>query len=130
MSDLQSGNTPITSRRRMQVVAEREVPDAAAPEPAGITTTTPTTTSSTLSPAATTISDELIGRQAWRAGVIGSLTVAIRILAARSILLFAVLGAIGLAWLALSAADYVRLVALALYTVSVVCPLIWLASKS
>ena len=109
----------------MQVVSEREVADP--PElPA------PTTTTSTMSSTSsqTTTSDELISRAAWRAGVIGSLTVAIRILAARSILLFAVLGAIGLAWLALSAADYVRLVALALYTVSVVCPLIWLSSKS
>ena len=105
----------------MQVVAEREFPDAPA-----VVTTTPPTISSTSSQT----TNELIGRAAWRAGVLGALTVAIRILAARSILLFAVLGAIGLAWLALSAADYVRLVALALYTVSVVCPLIWLSSKS
>ena len=129
MSDQASGDMPRTSnRRRMQVVAEREVAD---PEPAVATPMTTTPPSSISSPPQTTTStDELIARAAWRAGVLGALTVAIRILAARSILLFAVLGAIGLAWLALSAADYVRLVALALYTVSVVCPLIWLSSKS
>lgn len=128
MSEAQSENTPGTSsRRRMQVVAERVVPDAPAAEPAAPTTTPQTTTSSTLSPATT---NELIARQAWRAGVLGALTVAIRILAARAILLFAVLGAIGLAWLALSASDYVRLAALGLYTATVVIPLIWLAGKS
>ena len=110
----------------MQVVAEREVADP--PELPAPTTTTPTTTSSIS--LQTTTSDELISRAAWRAGVLGSLTVAIRILAARSILLFAVLGAIGLAWLALSASDYVRLAALALYTITVVGPLVWLAGKS
>lgn len=127
MSDQQSVSTPeISSRRRMQVVAERVVAD----EPQAPTTTAQTTTSSISLQTTTSNSDELIARAAWRQGVLGALAVAIRILAARSILLFAVLGAIGLAWLALSAADYVRLVALALYTVSVVCPLIWLASKS
>ena len=108
----------------MQVVAEREVPDAPPATP------TTSTTSSTLSPAPTTSSDELVSRLAWRNGVLGALTVAIRILAARAILLFAVLGAIGLAWLALSSSDYVRMAALALYTITVVVPLIWLAAKS
>ena len=83
-----------------------------------------------MSPATTTSSDELVSRLAWRNGVLGALTVAIRILAARAILLFAVLGAIGLAWLALSSSDYVRMAALALYTITVVVPLIWLSSKS
>lgn len=62
--------------------------------------------------------------------MLGALNVAVRILAARAILLFAVLGAIGLAWLALSSSDYVRLAALALYTLTVVCPLVFLASKA
>ena len=79
---------------------------------------------------ATTTSDELVSLLAWRNGVLGALTVAIRILSARAILLFAVLGAIGLAWLALLSNDYVRMAALALYTITVVCPLIWLSSKS
>ena len=129
MSEVRSGNMPqISSRRPMQVVAEREVADP--PELPAPTTTPQTTTSSISSPARTTTSDELIARQAWRAGVLGALTVAIRILAARSILLFAVLGAIGLAWLALSSSDYMRMGALALYTITVVVPLIWLSSKS
>ena len=127
MSDQQSVSTPeISNRRRMQVVAERVLPDPAV-EPAAPTTTAPTTTSSI---SLQTTTSELVARQAWRQGVLGALTVAIRILAARSILLFAVLGAIGLAWLALSSSDYVRLAALALYTLTVVCPLVFLASKS
>lgn len=62
--------------------------------------------------------------------MLGALTVAIRILAARSILLFAVLGAIGLAVLAISGGDYPRLAVLGLYTVTVCGPLVWLAGKS
>ena len=107
----------------MQVVAEREVPDAPPAPPT-------TSTTSSISSPQTTTNDELLSRLAWRQGVLGALTVAIRILAARAILLFAVLGAIGLAWLALSSSDYVRMAALALYTITVVVPLIWLSSKS
>lgn len=126
MSEARSGNTPPTSSRRpMQVVAEREVADP--PELPAPTTTTPTTISSTLSPATT---NELVARAAWRAGVLGSLTVAIRILSARAILLFSVLGAIGLACIALGNPDYIRLGVLALYTLTVTCPLVWLAGRS
>lgn len=88
------------------------------------------TISSTSSPPATTTNDELVSRLAWRNGVLGALTVAIRILSARAILLFAVLGAIGLAWLALLSNDYVRIGALALYTITVVGPLVWLSGKT
>lgn len=127
MSDLQSGNTPTTSRRRMQVVAEREVAD---PEPVVDTTTTKTTISSISSPAQTTTNtDELIARVAWRQGVLGALAILLRLLAARMILLFAVLGAIGLAWLALSSSDYIKLAALAVYLAGALLPLVWLASR-
>lgn len=126
MSDQQSVNTPeISSRRRMQVVAERVLPDPAV-EPAAPTTTAPTTTSSI---SLQTTTSELVGRQAWRQGVLGALTVAIRILAARAILLFSVLGAIALACIALSDPDYIRLGVLALYTLTVTCPLVWLAGR-
>ena len=111
----------------MRVVGERQVLDAL-PEPAPAAPTTPiSTTSSTSSP---TTTDELVSRLAWRQGVLGALTLAIRILSARAILLFAVLGAIGLAWLALSSSDHVRLAALALYTITVVGPLVWLSGKT
>lgn len=128
MSDLQSASTLETSsRRRMQVVAERVVAD---PEPAGITTTAPTTTSSISSQTTTSSSDELIARAAWQRGVFAAFSVAIKILAARAILLFAVLGAIGLAVLAISGGDYPRLAVLGLYTITVCGPLVWLAGKS
>lgn len=108
----------------MQVVAEREVPDA----PLADTTTPPT--SSNYSQTTTSNSDELISRAAWRAGVLGALTVASRILAARAILLFSVLGAIALACIALRDPNYIRLGVLALYTLTVTVPLVWLAGRS
>jgi hypothetical protein len=57
------------------------------------------------------------------------LNVAAAILAARMILLLAVLGAIALAWMALQAHDLLRLAVLAVYTVTCVGPLIWLSSR-
>lgn len=124
MSDQASESMQATSRRRMQVVAERVIAD----EPQAPTTTATTITSPT-SPQQTT-TNELVAGAAWRAGVLGSLTVAIRILSARAILLFSVLGAIGLACIALGNPDYIRLGVLALYTLTVTCPLVWLAGRS
>ena len=105
----------------------RAVPEHVVPDEAPATTTT--IPSSPSSPPQTTTTNEVLARYAWQQGVIGSLRVAALILAARAILLFAVLGAIALAVIALSASDYVRLIALALYTVTVVCPLIWLSGR-
>lgn len=121
MSEVRSNDTPPISKRRMQVVAEREVAD-----PPETMTTTPSLISS---PPQTTTSDELIARAAWRHGVFGALAVLLRLLAARMILLFAVLGAIALAWLALSSSDYVKLAALAVYLAGALLPLVWLASR-
>lgn len=132
MSDLQSGNTPITSRRRMQVVAEREVPDAPAVEPAGITTT-PTTISSISSPAQTTtntdLNAELISRYAWRQGLLGALAAINQVLAIRAVLLVSVLGAIFLAYLALAQDDVFRLGVLAVYCAVVVAPIVALTYR-
>jgi hypothetical protein len=86
--------------------------------------TSPTTPSAT-----TTNIDELIGRAAWRQGILGGLTIAVRILAARSILLFAVLGAIALAYMALARGDVLRLAVVGVYLVGAVLPLVWLASR-
>jgi hypothetical protein len=72
---------------------------------------------------------EFIHRAQWKAGVIGGLNVAALVLSVRLILMIAVLGAIGLAWMALSTHDLVRLVALALYSLTVVLPLVWLAGR-
>jgi hypothetical protein len=109
----------------MQLVGERVTPEADAPS----ATTIPTPpSSSSPSPTATT-TNELISRYAWRQGVLGALTVAIRILAARAILLFAVFGAASLAYLALELGDYLRLAVLGVYLIGAVLPLVWLASR-
>lgn len=51
------------------------------------------------------------------------------VLAARSILLLATIGGAALTWLALAQPDVRRLAALAIYTVTIELPLVWLASK-
>ena len=72
---------------------------------------------------------EMIHRTAWKAAVLGTLNAAVRVLAARNIVLVATLGAIFLTWLALRAPDPYRLGALAIYALGVLVPAVWLASK-
>ena len=123
MSDQASESMQATSRRRMQVVAERVIAD----EPQAPTTTATTITSPT-SPQQTT-TNELIARAAWRQGVFGALTVLLRVLAVRSILLFAVVGAVVLTYIALAQGDVLRLAVVAVYLICGVLPLVWLASR-
>ena len=59
----------------------------------------------------------------------GGLNVAVAILAVRLILLIAIGGAIILAIMALQAAEPLRLAAVAIYTATVVLPLVWLAGR-
>ena len=61
--------------------------------------------------------------------MLGALQIAIRILAARFILLLAVTGAIILTWLAVGGHDYLGLIAAAGYSALVVAPLVWLVSR-
>jgi hypothetical protein len=61
--------------------------------------------------------------------VIGALNVLAMVLAARMILAIAVLGAIGLAMVALKSESPIHLAALGLYTVTVILPLVWLAGR-
>jgi hypothetical protein len=82
-------------------------------------TATPSPTTAT--PSATT--------DAYRAGLIASLNVISAILAARAILALSVLGAFVLALETVGADSPVRLVPLALYALTIVCPLVWLASR-
>ncbi|HEX3524242.1 MAG TPA: hypothetical protein VHT52_19400, partial [Stellaceae bacterium] len=75
---------------------------------------------------------EFVARGAWKAGVMGSLNVLFVILAVRAVLFLAVIGAIVLARAALAAAPAVQqpaLVLLAVYCVTVVCPIVWLSSR-
>ena len=91
--------------------------------PQPIQTTTATT------PPDPRLVQEIISRAAWKQAVMGSINVAVAILAARMILGLAVIGSIGLSWLALSQADPYHLIAVAVYSVTVVLPLVWLAGR-
>ena len=123
MSDTQSD----LPRRRMQLVAEQQVPDPVQGSPAALPSPRPTTQTPRALPPE--LQQELQARAAWRAGVIGSLNVAATILAVRLILLLATLGAFALAYLAIQAAQPMQLGAVALYLAGVVLPLTWLASR-
>jgi hypothetical protein len=60
--------------------------------------------------------------------MLGAINVLALVLAARLILLVAVCGAIGLAYLSLIEPDPYRLGALAIYSTVIVVPLIWLST--
>lgn len=66
---------------------------------------------------------------AWKQGLIGALNALTTVVAARMIVLVAVLGGIGLAWLALQAPDPYKLGALAIYALFVLVPTVWLAGR-
>lgn len=78
-------------------------------------------------PTMTPTSPETLHRAAWKAGVMGALNLIVAVVAVRIILLIAVGGAIWLTYLALQAADPMRLVALGVFCVTVVIPSVWLA---
>ena len=61
--------------------------------------------------------------------MIGAVNVMVQILAVRMILLLGVIGAFALGWGALAQDSPLRLVALGIYTATVVLPLVWLASR-
>ena len=110
-------------RRRMQLVAEQQLPDPPAASPSPIPQNQ---TPRTLPPE---LQQELQARAAWRAGVIASLNVAATILAVRLILLLATLGAFALAYLAIQTAQPMQLGAVALYLAGVILPLVWLSGR-
>jgi hypothetical protein len=87
---------------------------------------TPASTPRTTSP---NLQAEYVHRAAWKAGVLGAINVAVAVLAARLVVLVAVIGGIALTWLALAVPDPVRLGALGIYCVAVVIPCIWLAGR-
>jgi len=107
----------------MTLVHENVVEDAPPPTP------TPTIANSTTS--STRIdADELISRAAWQQGLLGALAAINRVLAARAILMLAMVGAIGLAVMALLQGDYLRLAVLGTYLIGGLLPLVWLSSRS
>lgn len=72
---------------------------------------------------------EQVHRTAWKAAVLGALNVLILITSVRIIVLVAVGGGIALASMALTTPDPWRMGVLAIYTVAVVIPVVWLASR-
>lgn len=72
---------------------------------------------------------EQITRTAWKAGVLGALNVLVVVIAVRLIVLVAVTGGIVLTATALNNPDPWRLGALAIYSIAVVIPVVWLASR-
>lgn|SRR5215472_2730892 len=119
---------PRSNRRQMTLVTESEIPDP--PAPPNPTPTTPSSTTSATASPTRIDADELISRAAWQQGLLGALATINRVLAARAILMIAVLGAIGLAYEAVSESDILRLIALAVYLVAGLGPLVWLSSRS
>lgn len=67
-------------------------------------------------------------RAAWKAGVLGALNLVSRVLAARVIVLIAVLGGIMVTYPALHQPDWFRVVILAVYCAGVVLPAVVLAA--
>ena len=122
LPDRPSENTPPRSPPPMQVLGERRIAEE-----------TPTLTAIASGPktAATppNIATEYVHRAAWKAGVLGAFNAMALVLAARIAVLVAIGGGIALTWLALSNPDPYRLGALAIYSLSVVVPTIWLAGR-
>jgi hypothetical protein len=71
---------------------------------------------------------EFVHRAAWRAGVLGAINVLARVLAARLIVLIAVIGGIVLAYPALGKPDWIMVVILGVYCAGVVAPAVILAA--
>lgn len=71
---------------------------------------------------------EFIHRAAWKAGMLGSINVLVKVLAARAIVMIAVIGGIVLALPALNQPDWFRVGILAVYCVGVVFPAAVLAA--
>jgi len=71
---------------------------------------------------------EAVHRAVWKAGVMGAINVLVAVIAVRLIVLVAVMGGIGLAYMALQEPDAYRLGVVALFGGFVVLPVVWLSS--
>jgi hypothetical protein len=117
---VQSENTRPPSKP-MQLVGERRFPDPPQPSLQNLISAA---TNQTTPPS---LPQEYMHRSAWKAGVMGAFNAMATVLAVRLILLVAVIGAIGLSWLALQSPDVMRLGVLGVYCGAVVVPSVWLA---
>ena len=128
-ADQPSENMPPRSRAPMQLVAEKALPDPPASLSSLIAAQTTAQTSSTPKPGVSRETGEYVHRAAWKAGVMGALNLLAVVLAIRLTLLVAVAGAIYLTIVAANAPDPYRLGAVGIYTLLVVGPMVWLASR-
>jgi ABC-type polysaccharide/polyol phosphate export permease len=72
---------------------------------------------------------EFVRRAVWRQGVLGAVNVLALVLAVRLVVLVAVSGGIVLTLISLRDSDVYHLGALAIYSVFVVIPIVWLAAR-
>jgi hypothetical protein len=112
----------------MELVAEKQIP-----EPAGLSQliASAATTAQT-PPKPTAQQGEYMARSVWKQAVLATINVLVAVIAVRLVLLVAVVGALVLARAALEAAPIAQqpaLVMLGVYCLTVVVPLVWLASR-
>jgi hypothetical protein len=124
--DPPSPGTQARSRAPMQLVGERQTPDAPSSTPRS--ETLQETIQRATTPTPTNVQAEFVHRRAWKAGVLASINVLVMVLAARMLVLVAIGGAIALTWYALESPDPYRLIALGIYSLLVVVPSVILAA--
>jgi hypothetical protein len=128
-----SSNTSRPSRRPMEVVAERQIPDqptsqgTASPMSQPMTNASPMTTIRGMTATPESLSPE--PRNPRLDGVMGAINVLALVLSARLIVLVAVAGAIGLSVVVLEHPDPYSLIALGVYHAGCLVPAIWLSSR-
>lgn len=88
-----------------------------------------TTTLGTIAASIPTPDRERASREAWRQGILASLAVVSAVLAARLILLLAVVGAFAIAYITLASPGPWPAAIFGAYVVGIVAPLVWLASR-
>ena len=128
--EAKSEPTPPLSRKPMELVHERTLPDQSLSGLIAAQTSTTAKTQPAIPVARET--GEYMTRAAWRSGVLGAVNVLLIVLAVRLVLLVAVIGALWLAKLALDVPQPVQqaaLIMLAVYCVTVVLPMVWLSSR-
>ena len=126
--DHPSASTPPRSPSKVTLISERNV-ESASPPPTTLNQLISAATGATTPTTTPQLSQEYVHRAAWKAGVLGTINVLIRVVSARAIVLVAVGGDIVLTSTALVSPDPWRLGALAIYSLAVVVPVVWLASR-
>ena len=118
---------PRSKRRPMEVLAEDQTPDN---QPSHLTNPAPmtATTASQMTAMTRSVQTSDAGG-AYLKGAMGAINVLSQVLAARLIVLIAIVGAIGLAWVALANPDPYRIAVLGAYLLAGLVPCVWLSSR-